>query len=222
MELTMFERLLQLPLFQGLTTKEISEVMAHVRLDFVNYHAGDEIVIQGDACRSLIFVLNGEVEAEYRDEYGRFALTERLGNIKVIEPYNLFGMHQKFSRSYTFITDGVTLSVTKSVMLKQLIVNDIIKINILSLICNKYQQTQRLLCRFPDDSVSNKIIKFILSHSTCHKGRKDVQIKMTELASIIHETRLNVSVALNAMKEKGIATLQRGGFIVNDLQELYR
>lgn len=218
----MFERLLQLPLFQGLTTKEISEVMAHVRLDFVNYHAGDEIVIQGDACRTLIFVLNGEVEAEYRDEAGRFTLTETLPNIKVIEPYNLFGMYQKFSRTYTFTTEGITLSIAKSVMLKQLIVNDIIKINTLNIVCNKYQQTQRLLCHFPDDNVHHKIVRFLLSHSTHSKGKKDVQIKMTELANIIHETRLNVSNALNAMQDKGHATLQRGGFTVNDLQDLYQ
>ena len=48
MELTMFERLLQLPLFQGLTTREISDVMAHVRLNFVNYQPGDELIAQGD------------------------------------------------------------------------------------------------------------------------------------------------------------------------------
>ena len=46
MELTMFERLLQLPLFQGMTTQEVSDVISHVRLDFANYHRGDEIVMQ--------------------------------------------------------------------------------------------------------------------------------------------------------------------------------
>ena len=45
MELTMFERLLQLPLFQGMTVQEVSDVMSHVRLDFANYHQGDYIVI---------------------------------------------------------------------------------------------------------------------------------------------------------------------------------
>ena len=61
MELTMFERLLQLPLFQGLTIQELSDVLAHVRLNFVNYHAGDEIVAQDEPCRSLIYIINGDV-----------------------------------------------------------------------------------------------------------------------------------------------------------------
>ena len=129
MELTMFERLLQLPLFQGLTTREISDVMAHVRLNFVNYQPGDELIAQGDACRELIYILSGEITAEYRDTEGRFSFTEYLPNLKVIEPYNLFGMYQRVSRTYTFATEGVTLSIEKPVLLRHLLTNDIIKIN---------------------------------------------------------------------------------------------
>ena len=55
----MFERLLQLPLFQGMTTQEVSDVISHVRLDFANYHRGDEIVMQGESCRKLIYIIRG-------------------------------------------------------------------------------------------------------------------------------------------------------------------
>ena len=45
---------------------------------------------------------------------------------------------------------------------------------------------------------------------------------MTDLANIIHETRLNVSIVLNEMKEQQLITMQRGGFTINDLQTLSR
>lgn len=219
MELTMFERLLQLPLFQGLTTGEIAEVMAHVRLDFVNYHSGDEIVMQGERCQGLIYIIQGEVVAEFRDTDNRFCLTEHLPHLKVIEPYNLFGMYQTYSRSYSFASSGRTLSIDKAMVLRYLMANDIIKINMMNITCNKYQQTQRLLCLFPDDTVQQKILKFILAHSISRKGTKEVQIKMTALAHIIHETRLNVSIALNQLQELGFLTLQRGGFVIKNIQQ---
>lgn len=218
----MFERLLQLPLFQGLSTHELSEVMAHVRLDFAQYHRGDEVVMQGEACRQLIYIISGDIAAEYRDKDGRFTLTEHLHDVKVIEPYNLFGMYQRYSRSYLFDTDGSTLSIDRSVVVQNLMNNHIIKINLLNIACNKYQQTQRLLCEFPDDTVRNKLIKFLLAHSTVNKGKKELRIKMTELADIIHETRLNVSIALNHLQQQGLLTLQRGGFTVENLQELVK
>lgn len=222
MELTMFERLLQLPLFQGLTTREISDVMAHVRLNFVNYQSGDELIAQGEACRELIYILSGEVIAEYRDAQGRFSFTEYLPNLKVIEPYNLFGMYQRVSRTYTFATEGVTLFIEKPVLLRHLLTNDIIKINMLNIVCNKYQQTQALLCTHPDNSVTDKIVKFVLSQATVPKGKKSVNIKMTTLAEMIHETRLNVSIVLNQLQAEGLVQLQRGIILIEDLQELAR
>lgn len=218
----MFERLLQLPLFQGLTLSEISDVMSHVRLNFINYHAGDEIVIQGDNCHNLIYIINGRIASEYRHQDGLFTLTEDLPDTKVLEPYNMFGMYQKFSRSYSFTTDGITLSIEKPFVLKHLIVNDIIKINLLNIVCNKYQQTARLLQDFPDNNARYKIIKFILAFSSTPKGSKKVRIKMQDLANHIHETRLNVSIALNAMQEEGLLTLQRGEVGIKDLQALAR
>ena len=139
MELTMFERMLQLPLLQGLTPQEMSEVMAHVRLDFVNYQSGDEIAMQDAPCRNLIYVINGELMEEYRDPQYRFTLKEDLPQVKVIEPYNMFGMFQKYSRTYLFKTDGITLNIDKQVMLTRLMANTIVKINLLNITCNRYQ-----------------------------------------------------------------------------------
>ena len=222
MELTMFERLLQLPLFQGLSTREVTDIMEHVRLDFVKYHPGEDCVYQGDACRKLIYVISGSMASEYRDEKGRFTLREELPDIKVIEPYNMFGMYRQFSRTYTFTTEGITLAIDKVVLMQQLLVNDIVKHNLLNIISNRYQQTQRQWCNTPDSTPEEKIAKFILAHSILSKGRKDVHIKMTVLADIVHETRLNVSRALNSLKQQGIVILHRNSFEVKDLQDLYK
>lgn len=221
MELTMFEKILQLPLFQGLTTNEISEVLSHIRLDFVNYQAGDEFVIQGDACKGLIYIIHGEIASEYRDSQGRFTFSEKLPQTGVIEPYNMFGMFQKYSRSYIFTTDGCTLTIEKPMVLKYLMSNNIIKINLLNIVCNRYQQTQRLLCDYPEDTVKNKIVKFLLSYSSIPKGGKEVHIKMTDMAKIIHETRLNVSKALNIMQKEGLIILQRNMLTIKNIKDLY-
>lgn len=219
-DLTMFERLLTLPLFQGLTKQEITEVLAHVRLDFVNYQAGDEIVSQEDPCRNLICIINGEASSEYHDPKGRFIFSEDLPSLRVIEPYNMFGMYQKYSRDYFFKTDGVTLSIERKVAINHILNSNIVKINMLNIVSNKYQQTQRILTLMSDDTIEEKITKFILSHSSMPRGRKELQIKMTDLADIVHETRLNVSRTLNRMEYQGLLNLQRGYIEIPDIQEL--
>jgi len=39
---------------------------------------------------------------------------------------------------------------------------------------------------------------------------------------MIHETRLNVSIALNQLQAEGLILLQRGSIQIEDLQELTR
>ena len=217
MELTMFERLLQLPLFQGLTIQELSDVMAHVRLNFVNYYAGDEIVMQGEACRSLIYIIGGDVCSEYRDAEHHLVLKEILPQVSVLEPYNLFGMYQRYSRTYSFFTDGITLSIDKQVVLQRLMANNIVKINLLNIVCNRYQQVSNIFRNHSEKTIKDKIVKFILAHSSTLKGYKEVQIKMVDLANHVNETRLNVSQALNEMQRQGTITLSRGRIIIDDI-----
>jgi CRP-like cAMP-binding protein len=51
-------------------------------------------------------------------------------------------------------------------------------------------------------------------------GTKRIQIKMERLAELLCETRLNVSKALNELKDEGYIELQRKEIIVPSLKKL--
>ena len=63
MEITMYDTLLQLPLFQGLCKNDFTNIIGKVKLHFRKYNADDIIVEQGAPCTQLIFLLNGEIES---------------------------------------------------------------------------------------------------------------------------------------------------------------
>ena len=58
---TMFDTLLQLPLFQGLAQEDFTNILGKVKLSFTKHKAGEVIVKAGDTCSQLIFVLKGEI-----------------------------------------------------------------------------------------------------------------------------------------------------------------
>ncbi len=220
MELTMYERLLQMPIFVGLTIHELSDVLSHVKLDFINYKAGDNIVQQNDPCRNMLFIINGHITSTFRHPTASFMVTESLERTTMIEPYNLFGMEKKFSRDYNFDTNGTTLSIDRTVLLKHMMTNPIVNINLLNLISNRYHSTLRLMNEHPDDSVSDKIKRFFKQYCIEQRGRKELKIKMTDIASCIHETRLNVSKALNEMQRQALIRLDRQVVEIKDLSYL--
>lgn len=216
----MFERLLTLPLFQGMTLKELSEVLTHVRLDFVKYQKGDEIVSQNDPCRNLVCIINGDISSTFREETGKFTLFEKLSRVSILEPYNMFGMYPRYSRDYTFESEGETLTIERNVFINHVLNNNIVKINMMNIISNRYQQTLRSLYRQENKSVTAKIIRFLQTYSSIQKGEKELSIRMVTLADYVEETRLNVSYALNALQDQGLLKLCRGMILIPALEDL--
>ena len=79
MEITMYDTLLQLPLFQGLCKNDFTNIIGKVKLHFRKYNADDIIVEQGAPCTQLIFLLNGEIISQTTDNRHSYALFETFG-----------------------------------------------------------------------------------------------------------------------------------------------
>ena len=216
----MFERLQQLPLLQGMSIKDLENMVFKVRLDFKQHLAGEQIAEQYEPCRKLIFVLSGTLSVQYRNEDGSLYVTEQLSAPLAIEPYSMFGMKQRFTRDYTFESDGSTLTIPKSTFMSEMMDYPIIRTNILNMACNMMQrQTSRLMQPEPDN-VPDKVIDFLTNQCLTYRGEKQFRITMNTIADMIGETRLNVSNALKALADEHIIMQQRNGFKVYDFAKL--
>ena len=217
----MIETMQQLPMLQGLTTEEFNDILMHISLDFRSFEAGETIVHQGDTCSRLIFIIDGEYEAEYRNAENSFSVTQVSQDTPVlIEPHNLFSVRRKYERSYTFTTHGATFSIAKEVFTGRLLNNPIVRSNLINMLSN---QTSKLRTQayfdLPTD-IGQRMAAFISSFTTDGKGKVRVNIAMDTLADLTDETRLNVSKVLNEWDDKGLIELHRLWFDVADLERL--
>ena len=89
-ENSMYDKLLLLPLFQGLCKEDFTNILEKVKLHFQKYPTGHYIARQDDACNSLAFVLQGKVLSESTDKTHHYTLYETLDAPHVIEPYSLW------------------------------------------------------------------------------------------------------------------------------------
>ena len=78
MEMTMYDNLLQLPLFQGLCKDDFTSIIERVKFHFLTLKDGETIARQGDACRRLVFLLNGSISAYTTDDDHNFTLSETI------------------------------------------------------------------------------------------------------------------------------------------------
>lgn len=217
----MFEKLQELPLLMGLSKSELMTIVERVKFDFNKHAEGTAIVGQGDRCDRIVFVLSGMVCSDLNVPEHGFLLSEYSDSVPmVLEPQNLWGMKQRFCHSYTLVSEGSTCSITKQ-QLSWLISNfEIVKTNVLSLVCNKLQTVAtRLLEPWPD-TTERKLVKFVSDHSLSPSGRKVLRIKMSTLAQLTCDTRLNVSQVLNRWQREGQACIRRGIIDIKQLEDL--
>lgn len=216
----MYDTLLQLPLFQGLCKNDFTNIIGKVKLHFRKYMADDIIVEQGSPCTQLIFLLNGEITAQATDRHHSYTLLETFGSPSVIEPYSLFGMQTRYTATYKARTDVNVVSIDKSFVLNELNNYEIFRLNYLNILSNRAQVAYEKLWNCHTGNTEEKILTFLTQRSMKPEGEKILKIKMEDLASLIDETRINVSKVLNDLQEQGLVQLSRKEISIPALEKL--
>lgn len=218
----MYESLLRLPYFQGMSKDDITAILGKVPFEFKRFGDGDVLFRHGEKCEKFIILTQGAVSATAYAPDNTYNLTEELEAPAAIEPYSIFGYNTDYKRDYISKGDSATLAIDKHHLFGELTKHDIFTINLLNIICQRAQQTSHNSWNFNQTSISGRIARFIAQRCETLKGEKHISIKMERLATLLCETRLNVSKSLNEMQAGGYLTLHRGGITVHAIESMLK
>ena len=192
MEMTMYDTLLQLPLFQGLAKNDFTSILDKVKIHFLKRKAGDTVALGGEDCRELVFLLNGSLVSKTSDRDELYTFYEAINAPFLIEPYSLFGWSTKYVSTYTALTACNLVTIEKAYLLSELNNYEIIRLNYLNILSNRAQNLHDRLWTNLPESLHDRIVEFILLHSYVPGGEKRLKIKMDDLAKLLSSTRIRV------------------------------
>ena len=216
----MYDTLLSLPLFQGMSQTDFNSLLQKIRLDFIRYADGDVIIEKGSRCGSLAFLINGTVESSRSGMDGNFTFSELIEAPFLIEPYSMFGRAGSYQRTYTAIGSCSFLMVDKQYIYTELGKYNICRMNLLNILSGRVQQLDSHIWSLNGMSLRERIIRFIKGLSEIQSGQKRLAIKMNDLATLMDATRLNVSRELNALEKDGLISLRRKEIFIPALENL--
>ncbi len=215
-----FDKLLMLPLFQGIGRNEFLEIAERIKLGFQTVKSEQPLVSQDGLCTELIFVLRGSLRVCQNSDQHDYVLTEWLDQPTVIEPEALFGLRTNYTRHYTTTTRAEILRIDKAATRDILFDYPTFRINYLNLLCMQSQQAARRLRRRLPDTVEGRFVHFLTSRCLRPAGKKDLGIKMTKLGEELMETRLNVSLMLHRLSDAGLLEFTRGHIRIENFEKL--
>lgn len=217
---TLQERLLELPLFQGMSKGDLAQAAASTKFASIAVAKGRAVVDEGDACDRLMFLVKGTIHATAHADDNGYSITETFQAPEILQPERIFGLTQRYTRSFKAATDCNFICLSKMETLALADNYEIFRLNMLNIICTKSQRLTRFPWRTQPRDIRHKIARFIEMRCLRPAGEKVVRIKMERLGTEIGESRLNVSRELNAMAAGGAISLRRGEIHVYALERL--
>ena len=215
-----FDRLLLLPLFQGISKTDFLEIAERVKLNFQKLGKGNILVEQDELCTGLYFILKGEVEVKKVSDQKDSELVEWLNMPLVLQPETMFGLTTRYTRSFVAESPLQLLRVEKDVVRDILFDYSTFRINYLNLVSYRVQMANRMLWRNIPDDLEARFIQYLASHCLRPAGKKELRISMRTLSERLLTSRLSVSRMLNRLEEEELIHLSRGKILIPCMEKL--
>lgn len=105
---SMYQQMMQLPLFQGVSTEKITALVEKLPFHFLKFRNGEQIFAAGDPCTHIKFIVSGQVRLEMPCNELRVSLLQTLSTPHVLAAEYLFGRETAYP--YTAIAQGAVAS----------------------------------------------------------------------------------------------------------------
>jgi CRP-like cAMP-binding protein len=164
--------------------------------------------------------LSGKLRFETRSDDRSYRVIEQLEAPYMFQAEAAFGYNQRFTHTVTAITESSFITIDKDELLRLSEGFLVFRLNLLNLYATQAQKLLRQPWRHRPESLSDRIVRFLVHHCVYPAGPKTFHILMTQLAAEVGDSRLDVSRVLNQLQRDGLLHLHRGRIEVPQMERL--
>lgn len=217
---SMYDVLLQLPLFQGVSRAKISELIEKTKFHFLKYKSGEQIVSKGEECTHLKFLISGCVRSEMVNKSGKIRVSEVLCAPNVLSPNHLFGRTTNYPSDLYAVEETGIMQIDKQTFIRIMQDESIILINLLNIISRRSQKSVETFLALSSGNVKERLAFWVL----CFTQRKSIDVrvicKQKDLYTFFGVQRSVFMNALNELKEDGIIDYSTHEITILDREKL--
>lgn len=201
---SMYENLMTLPLFKGISYSRLSEIVGNTRLAFLKYLPGEPMIKAGDPCSHIKFIISGHVRLTITNESDRVKVSQTLTSPAVISPDFLFGRNTQYPASATAIDTVSVMQIEKKDFIPLLQCDDVFLFNYLNILSTNAQKAVDGVLALTSGSLEERIAFWIIALTQMDSDDITLCAKQRDLYSLFGVQRSSFIAALDGMKERGI------------------
>ena len=217
---SMFDMIMELPLFQGVSRKIISEIIEKVPFHFESYENGEQIISVGDHCNSLIFVMSGKVQIELPFANKRVRILEVVDAPTVLGYAYLYGQDKKMPYKVSAYGKCGVMRLTKMDYFNILQKDPIFLLNLMNMLSRVVQQSKGSSLSIARGTIQNRLAQMF--QLSMHTGAHDLRLvfRQKDLCTLLGVQRTSLINALDGMQAEGIIEYSQMDIVVKDFEKL--
>lgn len=202
----MYENLMTLPLFKGVSYNRVSEIVGKTRLGFLKYLPGDPLVRVGEPCTGIKFVIAGSVRLTIRNVTDRFRVMQTLNAPSVISPDFLFGRDTLYPADGVAIDTVSVMQIAKADFISLLHEDEIILFNYLNILSTNAQKAINGVMALTSGSLEERIAFWIIALTQLDSTDIVLQARQRDMYALFGVQRTSFMAALDSLRDRGIIT----------------
>ena len=196
-----FSLLTDCPLFRGLISTEIEEILNSIPYQTQKFNSGSLIAQSGELVQSFRIVFNGMVKGEMVDYSGKVIKIEDIPAPGAIAPAFIFGNKNRYPVNVVAVSDAEIMVFDKAEFLKLLMRNDKVLVNFLDMISNRSQFLSEKIKFLNFKTIKSKLAQYILKLAGDNKTFVKLDKTQNDLADYFGVARPSVARALGDLEE---------------------
>lgn len=216
----MFEILMELPLFRGISHEKMEEIVGSLKFHFLKYPVGEKIVSAGEKCMQIKFVISGSVKLVVSNRNKKFMVAETLLAPDVIAPDFLFGRDTDYPCDVIANEDTGILQLSKDDFIKILTFDNIFLFNYLNILSVNAQKAMTGVLSLSEGTLEQRIAFWIVALTQPGSTDVTVSCKHRDLYSLFGVQRMAFISALDSLVAKGLMTYDKNTINVIDRKAL--
>lgn len=217
---SMFDFLMELPLFQGVSRQVLSDVIGSAKFHFLKYPAGETIIRKGEPCTHLTFIIGGKVRAEITNHSGRFTVLQTLEAPAILSPEFMFGKHTDYPATVTALDDVSVLKLSKADYMTILETDRVFLFNYLNVLAVNAQKSVEGILSLSDGALDERIAFWVSAMTRADSTDIRLLCRKRDLCSMFGSPRAVFNNTLDAMQARGILEYNDNELHVLDRKQL--
>lgn len=217
---SMFELLMNLPLFRGVSRSRIAEVVGSAKFHFLKYPKGETVVRAGEECTHLAFVISGSVRSEISNSSKRFSVSQTLKAPSAIAPDFLFGRTTRYPGTVVALTDCSILKISKVDYIRILNADQVFMFNFLNTLSVNAQKALDGILALTSGGLDERIAFWIIALT--QPGSEDIELtcKTRDLCNLFSVQRNVFDAACHEMEQRNLISYSPRKIEIVDRREM--